>query len=327
MTEVPLDESPALNEADSLFFSEDVCWTPQIEEAAQLAAIWITCDQCGACFWGLPRVGKSDFARYFENVAMQLFGGTVVVIRFHFGGGSKFTKPDKLLARMLNNLGIHAVTTRNTEALLIRLMKEIWRRCTPTTRRIVVICDELQNVHQDLYGEFATINWEITEKRYIPFLMCIGQPELQSTVANVERSLHVMGRQFQEVREFRGLTSEEIVEFLVAKEGEDRRFTRRHFPQRAATGWSIVELAPAIQQAVFSLHDLGQMGLELFFPMSYLRQTLNYLFLFLSNPEFKGKAVTPATVIEAFERNGFKKLLLSYAKNMPPPAPPEENLS
>jgi hypothetical protein len=312
-----LDGQPAgaggsAGDTDSLYFFEGISWTPQIEDAAQAAALWINCDQCGAAFWGLPRAGKSEFTKYFEKVAEEMFGGTVVVIRLRFGG-EQFKKPEQLLKRALSNLGVPAMT-RELEALRTRLTDEIWARCVPTTRRIVVIGDELQNVNADLYGEFAILETIISERGYLPFLMCIGQPELKSTIANVDKNLHIMGRQFQELREFRGLSFPQVIEFLEALDGADHQFSKRHFPNRAATGWSIVRLAPTIKAAVLSVHDLDKMNMELHFPMGYLRQTLNYLFFFLIDPGHVDKEPGSETVLEAFDRNGFRKLIVAYSK-------------
>lgn len=274
------------------------------------------------CFiLGLPRVGKSEFAKYFERIANEIFGGTIVVIRLRFGG-RKFSKEEQFLKRALNNLGVRAAGARDPEALMTRLMDEIWSRCTPTTRRIVVIGDELQNVAIELYGLFSIIETEISERQYLPFLLCIGQPELQSTVANVEKNLHIMGRQFQELAEFRGLSFDQITEFLRTLDGQERSFSMKHFRSRASSGWSIVELAQPIREAVNSICDLDKMNLELFFPMGYLRQTLNYLFFFLIAEENAEKSVTSVTVLESFERNGFKRVMMSYVK--PKEAPKQE---
>ena len=66
-----------------------------------------------------------------------MFGGTVVVVRLQFGG-EQFKKPEQLLKRALTNLGVRS-TARERESLRIRLMDEIWLKCTPQTRRVVVI--------------------------------------------------------------------------------------------------------------------------------------------------------------------------------------------
>jgi hypothetical protein len=313
------DESSALEPGGSRFFA-GIAWTPRIEEAAQIAALWINCDICGAAFWGLPRVGKSEFAKYFERVAAEMFGGTVVVVRLNFGG-EPFKKQIELLRRCLSTVGVRASATRDPVVLRTRLMDEIWSRCTPATRRIVVIADEIQNVAPLLYGEFALMEAEISE-RYVPFLLCIGQPELQSTVANLEKNLHVMGRQFQELREFRGLSFEEIEEFLSSLDGEELGFSRQHFPSRVARGWSIVNLVEPLRLAINSVIDLDKMKLDLLFPMAYLRQTLNYLFYFLIEDE--NIEVTAATVADAFDRNGFRKVMMSYTKQQAAPRPTQE---
>ena len=317
------DGAPADRPEDSNYFFGGISWTPQIEEAAQIVALWINCDQCGASLWGQPRVGKSEFAKYFEKVAQEMFGGTVLVIRLYFGG-EQFRKPEQLLKRALSNLGVRATATRELEILRTRLMDEIWSRCTLTTRRIVVIGDELQNVASEIYGEFALMETAISERQYRPFLLSIGQPELQSTIANVQNNLHIMGRQFQELREFRGLSFDQCKEFVSALDGDGQLFSKTHFSARAARGWSIVQLVPVLKQAVHFVCDLDKMNLELYFPMAYLRQTLNYLFFFLSDEANESKEASIDTVLEAFDRNGFRKLLRSYAKPRPELSPPQE---
>ena len=310
-----LADEPSASEPGGSRFFNGIVWTPRIEEAAQIAALWINCDICGAAFWGLPRVGKSEFAKYFEKIADEMFGGTVVVVRLNFGG-EQFHKAVQFLRRCLSTVGVRASATRDPEVLRTRLMDEIWSRCTPVTRRVVLIADELQNVAPLLYGEFALMEAAISE-RYVPFLLCIGQPELQSTVANLEKNLHVMGRQFQELREFRGLSLGDIEEFLSSLDGESLSFSRQHFPSRVARGWSIVHLVESLRQAINAAIDLDKLNLELFFPMAYLRQTLNYLFYFLIDDE--SVDVTAATVAEAFDRNGFRRLLMSYTKQKSAP--------
>lgn len=59
VNEPPEDAGPLPSNVESLYFFEGISWTPQTEDAAQAASLWINCDQCGAAFWGLPRVGKS----------------------------------------------------------------------------------------------------------------------------------------------------------------------------------------------------------------------------------------------------------------------------
>ena len=320
MTEQDKEAPPAAppSPEDSVYFFDGISWTPQIDDAAQAVALWINCDMCGASLWGLPRVGKSEFTKYFERVANEMFRGTVVVIRLWFGG-EQFTKSDQFLRRSLSNVGVRAASTRQLESLRIRLMDEIWSRCTPATRRIVVIGDELQNVASALYGEFAIMETTISERGYIPFLLCIGQPELRSTIANLEKNLHIMGRQFQELREFCGLSFDQIEKFLRILDGEDKSFSKKHFPTRATQGWSIVQLIKPLEEAVHSMCSLDTLNLELFFPMAYLRQTLNYVFFFLSEETNTGDEAIIEAILEAFDRNGFKKVVMAYSKQKEDP--------
>lgn len=71
---VPDEAGTAPSDSDSLYFFERISWTPQIEDAAQAAALWISCDVCGAAFWGVPRVGKTEFGKYLEKVPAAASG-------------------------------------------------------------------------------------------------------------------------------------------------------------------------------------------------------------------------------------------------------------
>ena len=210
-------------------------------------------------------------------------------------------------------MGRRAVATSDQAVLRGRLIDLICERCTPSTKRIVIIMDEIQNISPDIYGLITSTHDTLQKKGYIPFLLCIGQPELRSTVKNLAKNLAIMGRQFQSLQEFHGLSFIQIAEFLESLEGEDRHFTKKHFPARAGKDWSITQLVAPLEQAVLSVVDLKSMRLELRFPMGYLRQTLNYLFLLLGDSEFADMQITPKEVLDAFDANNFRNLLLSYA--------------
>lgn len=298
-------------------FFEGISWTPAIETAAQLVALWVSIGVRGAAFWGLPCVGKSEFAKYLEKVAHELFGDAVVVVRLRFVG-NKFEKRPDLIRRAASALGIRAISSRDDQSIRNRIMDDIRSRCSLQTRFILVILDEVQNIKPEVYGEFSYIESEIGESGYRSLFLSIGQPELQSTVTGLQNDLHYTGRQYQKLKEFRGLTFDEIEAFLASLEGDDLRFSKKHFQARAARGWSVVELVKPIRQAVMSLSDLDGLNRELFFPMSYLRQTLNYLFFMLDGDDAVDVEVTSTMVLEAFDVIGFDKLMHAYAKPVPP---------
>ncbi len=302
--------------SESRYFFDGITWTPQIELATELVAQWVTGDMCGAAFWGLPRVGKSEFSRYLVKIAIDLFGGEALVIRAAFDG-EKVDKRVSLLKTMAACLDIRAVASKDPHDLRTKINDEILSRCTPMTHWIVVIVDEVQNVKQDLYGEFSKLEAFLADKGYRPCFISIGQPELQSTVQNLENNLAITGRQYQNVQEFRGLTFDQVAEVLADLEGPDLRFTRKHFPWRAERGWSITSLLGAIKEAVFATCDLDGLNRDLYFPMSYLRQTLTSLFYFLKEPENCEAEVTAEVVLDAFEMNGFKKVMHAYTKPRP----------
>lgn len=313
MTDVENVKPAEQKKSESRYFFDGITWTPEIELGTQLVAQWVTGDMCGASFWGLPRVGKSEFARYLEKIAIDLFGGEVLVVRVTFEG-EKVDHRLPLLKTMAASLDIRAISTRDPQDLRTKINDEIMFRCTSMTHWIVVIVDEVQNIKQDLYGEFSKLDAFIANKGYRPCFISIGQPELQSTVQNLENNLAITGRQYQNVQEFRGLTFDQIAELLADLEGPDLSFTRKHFPWRAERGWSITSLLEPIKEAVMATCDLDGLNRDLYFPMSYLRQTLTSLFYFLQAPESRDSEVKAKDVLDAFEMNGFKKVMHAYTK-------------
>ena len=90
-----------------------------------------------AAFWDCHGLGNPSLPEFRE---MEMFGGTVVVVRLQFGG-EQFEARATARARALTNLEVRS-TARERESLRIRLMDEIWLKCTPQTRRRVVVIGE-----------------------------------------------------------------------------------------------------------------------------------------------------------------------------------------
>ena len=188
----------------------------------------------------------------------------------------------------------------------------------------MLIWDEIQNVTEELWGEMMFIEECLRKPDMKPYQLCIGQPELQRTVDSVEKEgrLQAIGRMFQTADEFRGLTMHEVKEFMIELDGPDSAFTRKHFPTRAAAGWTIQRLIQPMQAAVDSLADWGGLNRVLCLPASTLRQTLNAMFIFLGEHDNQAKEVDKKVVLAAFKDNGFRRLFMAYSQ--PVPAAEEE---
>lgn len=306
----------SLSTSDEFF--DELFWTPVIDRHTLLVADRISKDHCGCGVFGLQRVGKSTYGSYLEKSLPGMFGGRLIVVRLQFIGQS-FTKREDLLKRALVTLGVRAITGRDCEPLRLKVLSAIQARYLPTTTRIVFIWDEMQNVQEELWGEFMALDEAVRADRMRPFHLCIGQPELQTTIDTVERQkrYQAIGRMFQTAEEFRGLAMGDVREFLVNLDGEDHAFTRKHFPERADMGWRIEHLVQPIQDAVDSLADWDSLNQELCIPASTLRQTLNATFIFLKESDNRGKEVSKDLVLDAFKDNGFKRLFRAYAHQRP----------
>lgn len=301
-------------------YFDDLFWTPVIHRFSQLIAERISNDLCGSGIWGLQRIGKTHLGAFLEKSLPDMFGGKLIVVRFTFMGRS-FTKPEDLHKRCLVCLHVRAITGREHEALCLKTLSAIRERYRAETKRVVLIWDEIQNIKEEIWGEIMYIEEAIRSDGRIPYTLSIGQPELQNTVDLVEREgrLQAIGRMFQTADEFRGLTLDEVNEFLADLDGEHRVFTRKHFPARASTGWTIRRLIVPIREAVDSLANWDSLNRVPLLPASTLRQTLNALFAYLDYKDNHDKEVTKEKVLEAFKDNGFKRLFMAYS--VPRPAP------
>lgn len=302
----------------SVEYFDKLFWTPVIEKYTQLVAERISKDHCGCGLWGLQRVGKTHFGEFLEKTLPSMFGGGLIVVRFNFIG-HRFVKPEDFLKRALVRLNVRAISGRDCEVLRLRLVEAIKARYFPVTKRVVLIWDEVQNVTEDLWGEMMFIEECLRDHGMKPFQLCIGQPELQHTVDVVEKEgrLQAIGRMFQTADEFRGLTLHEVREFLIELDGPDSVFTRKHFPARAAGGWTIQRLIQPMQEAVDSLADWGSLNRVLCLPASTLRQTLNALFIFLAEQDDLAIEVDKKVVLAAFRDNGFRRLFMAYSQPVP----------
>lgn len=300
-------------------FFDEIFWTPPIDRHSLVMADRISKDHCGCGVFGVQRVGKSHFASYLEKSLPDAFGGRLIVVKCQFIGQS-FTKREDFLKRALTNLGVRAITGRECEPLRLKLVSAIQARYLPGSDRIVFIWDEFQNLQEELWGEIMAVDEAVRADRMKPFHLCIGQPELQTTIDNAERQkrYQAVGRMFQTAEEFRGLTMDDVRGFLKNLDGDNYAFTQKHFPERAPAGWRIERLVEPIQDAVNSLANWSSLGKELCIPASTLRQTLNALFLFLKDKDNRKKEVTAEVVLEAFKDNGFKRLFPAYAHPLPP---------
>lgn len=311
--------------AEPVDYFDELFWTPVIDKYTQVVADRISNDHCGCGLWGLQRVGKTHFGEYLEKTLPGMFGGRLIVVRFNFIG-QKFTKPEDLLKRALVSLNVRAITGRDLAVLRLRWVDAIKALFLPLTKRVVLIWDEIQNVAEELWGEMMFIEESLRKHGMRPYQLCIGQPELHHTVDLVEREgrLQAIGRMFQTADEFRGLTMHEVKEFLVELDGPESAFTRKHFPNRAAAGWTIQRLVDPMQEAVDSLANWASLNRVLCLPASTLRQTLNATFVFLAEKDNQAKEVDKKVVLAAFKDNGFRRLFMAYSQPVPAPVQEEE---
>lgn len=275
------------------FFPNRPIWTPEIDRKAIVVADWVECELEGGHIWGIQRVGKSEFAKYIEQILPAMLPATAVFI-FEF----LLMKPktaEAVLKKCLLCLDSTAAAGWELVTIYSRVLGMIVARCRALrAKRVVLIIDELQNIPHELYPVFMSLASDVRKAGIVPHMLSIGQPEMKTTIdlAFQNNYLQTIGRFFQGMEIYHGLTIEDIAALLKNMEGEGLEFTTRHFPDRARQGWSITELARPIEEAVTALltdDNLTANAVRL--PFAYLRPALNSMFLHL--------AADPQSVIDA----------------------------
>lgn len=286
-------DQPSNAEETCRFFPNRPIWTPEIERKAMVVAEWVECELEGAHIWGIQRVGKSEFAKYIEQVLPSMLPATAVFI-FEF----LLVKPktaEAVLKKCLLNLDSTAAAGRELVTIYSRVLGLIVAKCKAlSARRVVLIIDEMQNIPHELYPVFMSLASDVRKAGFVPHMLSIGQPEMKTTIdlAFQNNYLQTIGRFFQGMAIYHGLTIEDIAALLKNMEGDDLEFTTRHFPERARQGWSITELARPMEEAVTALmteDNLAANAVRL--PFAYLRPALNSMFFHL--------AADPQSVIDA----------------------------
>lgn len=294
------------------FFPNRPIWTPEIERKAMVVAEWVECELEGGHIWGIQRVGKSEFAKYIEQVLPSMLPTTTVFI-FEF----LLMKPktaEAVLKKCLLCMDSTAASGRDLVTIYSRVLGMIVARCkAQRARRVVLIIDELQNIPHELYPVFMSLASDVRKAGFVPHMLSIGQPEMKATIdlAFQNNYLQTIGRFFQGMAIYHGLTIEDIAALLTNMEGEGLEFTTRHFPERARQGWSITELARPMQEAVTALLTEDNLtGTAARLPFAYLRPALNSMFFNLAaDPQ---SVIDSARAKAAMKKTNLHKVLRHY---------------
>jgi hypothetical protein len=179
-----------------------IVWTPEIERLALQIAKWIRVDLPGGTVVGQQRNGKSK--------AMIYLGKVLAVILGYEIGFLRWTIPDQRTSRlsereftqeMMHQSECDRTQGRDLAVLRRRFhlhLTEIANACG--SKRIVIVVDEAQNLCREHYG--FIIHWfNMLEKNGVyPFLVLIGQPELENTTNTWSEAngMQVVGRFFRQ---------------------------------------------------------------------------------------------------------------------------------
>lgn len=305
---------PVPTPADPQFFSDKPLWTPEIGRKAALVASWLTSDEPGGHIWGIQGAGKSHFTEYLEAVLPSMLGGTVVVLRWSFHG-FKPKNTEELLKHCLTQTGCRAIGARERTVLELRLDDAIVTRCGgKDANRLLLIVDEMQNIAPELYGVFMSIIERVRAHRLRPFLLSIGQPEMQQGIEtlHLNNSLQTIWRFFPVTEIYYSLSLEDIAEFLQNLDGPDRVFTNLWFPNRAAEGWSVADMSKPINAAVDTMLKERNMAGIPRVPFGYLRPSMNRMFRVLRDPKYAMVEFAQEHALPCLNASGFGRVIHRY---------------
>lgn len=297
-----------------------IVWTPEIERLALKVAKWIQMDLPGGTVFGQQRNGKSRATIYLGKVLAAILGYEIGFVRWSIPDqrNGRLSERD-FTQEMMHQSACDRTQGRDLAVLRRRFhshLVEIAQACG--SKRIVIVVDEAQNLCREHYG--FIIHWfNMLEKAGVhPFLVLIGQPELENTTTTWAEAngMQVVGRFFARQHQYRGIERDEIALVLEAfdtpQDGEASSVLEPQFPDAYAAGHGLKGIAHCYEEALDIIMKTSNISNGLRIPMQYFRSSLLSLLLRLQQEKCAWHLISTPMVLTAIEDSGFLSVLSYY---------------
>lgn len=300
-----------LAEAVSDLLGNVIVWTPEVERLCLLLKDHIALDLPGFTVYGPQRGGKTSSITAAAKLLPEFLGYPVAVFIWSIPGFCPKSERDFFQER-LKQSGYGITSQRDSAVLRARLFDYMQQAASHlSTRRVVVMVDEAQNLEREHYGYLIHCYNELERRGLKPFFVLVGQPELRSAISafcNTEDQ-QIIGRFFVRTYQYLGIHLDDIAAVLQAfdtpvEEG-DISVSERVLPAHHARGWRLEQLASVIREALELLLRQHNIEEELRMPMQYLRSTVLALLHHMRDHALAPESVNSALALQCLNKAGF----------------------
>lgn len=298
-----------------------VVWTPEVERLARQMAEWIALDLPGSSVYGPQRNGKTMAQLIVAQMLPDFVGYPVAVFLWSIPAGCARSERAFFQER-LKQSGYGATAQRDSAVLRSRLydyMRQAAERLS--TRRVVVMVDEAQNLERVHYGYLIHCYNELERRGLKPFFLLVGQPELRAAISEYRSTedQQIIGRFFVKNYPYLGIQLDDMSAVLAAfdnpVEDGELSVTERVLPGPHARGWRLMQLAPVICEAVRLLLRQHNIDEELRMPMQYVRSTVLALLHLMRDQKVDPQGINTTHALQALGKAGFTGVLSFYIAN------------
>lgn len=295
-----------------------VVWTPEIERLTQHMADWIALDLPGGSVYGPQRNGKTTAQTMVAQILPDVVGYPVAIFRWSIPDGCARSERDFCQER-LKQSGYGVTAQRDSAVLRARLYDYMSQAADRlSTRRVVVMIDEAQNLYRVHYGYLIHCYNELERRGLKPFFLLVGQPEMRTAVSEYQgtEDQQIIGRFFVKNYPYLGIHPDDVAAVLTAfdtpvEQGE-LSVSERVLPAQHARGWRLMHLAPVIKEAVSLLLRQHNIEEEMRLPMQYLRSTILALLGLMRDQHVDPQSINTAHALQALGKSGFTGVMTFY---------------
>jgi type II secretory pathway predicted ATPase ExeA len=320
MTMNPPDQPSATALPPTDLLDDGAVWTPEIERLLQAVAEQIRLDQPGMIVSGPQRSGKSRACDYLIAVLSETLGYPVAAVQWTIPCESSKTTRLFFQERMLQS-GSNAIQHRDLAVIRNRFFNHLAELTTTGgAKRLVIVIDEAQNLDRAEYSLLVFIFNELERRRLRPFVLLIGQPELNGIADQwmAAGAQQMVGRFSTRNHEYRGIRLDDLEQVLEGfddeSDGVETCASYRTSPSAFADGWRLTSLGPLMRDAIRQVAAAQNVQEEVYLPMQYLRSCLLAILYRIFQSRQRPESFSSADAIACVRSSNFASVLQYYVR-------------
>lgn len=320
MTTNPSNPANATSLPPTDLLDNGAVWTPEIDRLLQAVAEQIRLDQPGMIVSGPQRSGKSRACDYLTAVLSDTLAYPVATVKWTIPQEPFTTSRPFFQERMLQS-GSRAIHHRDLAVIRDRFFNHLAELTTSGgAMRLVIVVDEAQNLERAEYALLVFIFNELERRRLRPFILLVGQPELNSIADQwmAAGAQQMVGRFSTRYHEYRGIRLDDLEQVLESfdddSEGVETCASYRTSPTAFADGWRLKSLGPLMRDAIRQVAAAQNVQEEVYLPMQYLRSCLLAILYRIFQARLRPEVFTAADAIACVRSSNFAAVLQYYVQ-------------